>query len=75
MDATLTLTVVNSEGGVIPNYPASDIWLVTTGGNFATCGLAHPEAATDVNGQVRWESPLFAGGNSLVLIQPGSLLR
>ena len=65
VDATLTLTVVNSDGDPIANYPASDIWLVTTGGGLATCGLAHPGSATDTNGQTTWEDPLFGGGNSL----------
>ena len=66
VDATLTLTVVNSEGGAIENYPASDIWLVTTGAGLATCGMAHPGSATDVNGQTSWVDPVFGGGNSLL---------
>jgi hypothetical protein len=65
VDATLTLTVVNSEGDPIADYPASDIWLVTTAGGLATCGLAHPGAATDANGQTQWVDPLFGGGSSL----------
>jgi hypothetical protein len=65
VDATLTLTVVNSEGDPIANYPASDIWLVTTGGGLVTCSLAHPGSATDANGQTQWIDTLFAGGNSL----------
>ncbi|MEZ4386742.1 MAG: hypothetical protein R3D98_04060 [Candidatus Krumholzibacteriia bacterium] len=63
-DATLTLTVVNSLGDPIANYPAEDIWLVSTGGGLVTCGQAHPDGATDANGQTSWVQSLFAGSNS-----------
>ena len=73
VDATLTLTVVNSEGDPIPDYPAADIWLVSTGGSggedrLVICGLANPGAATDANGQTQWVAPLFGGGSSLELV-------
>ena len=64
-NATLTLTVVNSEGGAIENYPAADIWLVSTAAGLVTCSPANPGANTDVNGQTSWVDPLNAGGNSL----------
>ena len=64
-NATLTLTVVNSEGGPIADYPAADLWLVTTGGGLVTCSPANPGANTDAGGQATWVDPLFAGGNSL----------
>ena len=64
IDATLTLTVVNSLGDPIANYPAEDMWLVSTGGGFAPCGMAHPDGPTDVNGQTAWVASPFAGGNS-----------
>jgi hypothetical protein len=65
VDATLTLTVVNADGDPIPNYPASDIWLVTTADGLATCGMAHPGAATDANGQTQWIDTIAGGGSSL----------
>ncbi len=65
VDATLTLTVVNSEGDPIANYPASDIWLVSSGGGLVTCGLAMPGAATDANGQTSWVAGIAGGSNSL----------
>ena len=65
VDATLTLTVVNSEGNAIANYPAADIWLVSSGAGLVTCAMANPAAATDANGQTSWTAPLNAGGNSL----------
>lgn len=65
VDATLTLTVNNNVGNPIENYPAEDIWLVTTGGGFVPCDFAHPDAATDAAGQTQWVQSPFAGGNSL----------
>jgi hypothetical protein len=65
VDATLTLTVVNSEGNPIAGYPAADMWLVTTAGGLVTCGLANPGDATDANGQTSWVNTLAGGGNSL----------
>jgi hypothetical protein len=64
VDATLTLTVVNSLGDPIANYPAEDIWLVSADGGLAVCDLAHPDGPTDANGQTSWVQSLFAGGNS-----------
>ena len=65
VNATLTLTVVNSEGGPIENYPAADMWLVTTGGGLVTCSPANPGANTNASGQAMWVDALEAGGNSL----------
>ena len=65
VDATLTLTVVNSLGDPIYNYPGEDIWLETPSVDFVTCGLANPDSNTDATGQTRWADPLFGGGNSL----------
>jgi len=65
VDATLTLTVVNSLGDAIVGYPAEDIWLVSSGGGLVLCGLAHPDGPTDANGQTSWVQSLFAGGSSL----------
>lgn len=64
VDATLTLTVVNSLGDPIANYPAEDIWLVSTGGGLVACGLISPDGATDANGQTSWVQSPFAGGSS-----------
>lgn len=65
VDATLTLTVVNSLGDPIANYPAEDIWLITSGGGLVTCGDANPDGPTDANGQTSWVQSPFAGGSSL----------
>ncbi len=65
VDATLTLTVINSVGDPIANYPASDIYLVSSGISLVTCGLARPGSATDTNGQTTWTAALAAGSNSL----------
>ncbi|HPD72524.1 MAG TPA: hypothetical protein PLL30_12175 [Candidatus Krumholzibacteria bacterium] len=65
VDATLTLTVVNSDGNAIADYPAEDMWLVSTAGGLVTCGNAVADAATDVNGMTVWQQPLNGGGHSL----------
>ena len=64
VDATLTLTVVNSLGDPIANYPAEDMWLISTGGGFVPCDMANPDGATDVNGQTSWVQSPLAGGSS-----------
>ncbi len=65
VDATLTLTVVNSDANPIEGYPAEDIWLVTTGGGLVSCADVNPGAATDANGQTQWVDAIAGGGNSL----------
>ena len=65
VNATLTLTVVNSEGNPINEYPAADIWLVSTGGGLVTCSNANPGGNTNTSGQTSWVLALLAGGNSL----------
>lgn len=65
VDATLTLTVVNNLGDPINNYPAADMWIVTTAGGLISCDLATPDGNTDPNGQTHWIQPLFGGGHSL----------
>ena len=65
VNATLTLTVINSEGNPIFDYPVTDMWLVTTSGGLVTCSPANPGGNTDTNGQAFWINAMDAGGNSL----------
>jgi hypothetical protein len=65
VDATLTLTVVNSNGDPIEAYPAEDIWLATTAGGLVTCAEAHPMGPTDASGQTMWVDPIAGGGSSV----------
>jgi hypothetical protein len=65
VNGTITLTLVDALGVPIPFYPFEDLWLETSGGNFAHCpnGTA-ANASTDIAGVTTWSNPLFAGGNS-----------
>jgi hypothetical protein len=65
VDATLTVTIVNSLGDPLADIPAEDMWLVSTGGSLVTCGMAYPDGATDGNGQAQWVQPLLGGGGSV----------
>jgi hypothetical protein len=67
VDATLTLTVVNSSGNPIAGYPAEDIYITSTNAGTAlvVCADLQPDGATDANGQTQWVNPVAAGGNTL----------
>jgi len=65
VDATLTLTVVNAMGDPIANYPADDMWIVSTGGGLVACDVITADGLTDVNGQAVWVQSPNAGGSSL----------
>jgi hypothetical protein len=63
VDATITLTVVDPNGDLVPNYPAVDMWLETEEGGLAYCSNGTvADQATDANGQTFWVEPLEAGG-------------
>jgi len=66
VDATITVTIRDSQGRPIPNYPAEDIWLESSGRGMAFClGGTHADRCTDDLGQTTFSRPLFAGGNSI----------
>ncbi|MBD3220168.1 hypothetical protein GF314_02920 [bacterium] len=65
VDATITLTLVDTQGLPIFLYPFEDLWLDTTGGNFAYCeGGTVADQSTDEDGITTWTNPLNAGGSS-----------
>lgn len=65
LDASITLTLVDTDGEPIVQYPREDLWLETSGGGLVPClGGTIADADTDINGQTVWHDPLFAGGCS-----------
>jgi hypothetical protein len=67
-DATITLTLNDGLGVAIANFPFEDMWIESVDGGMVACGgNATADLNTDVNGQTRWNAPLFAGGQSEAL--------
>jgi hypothetical protein len=65
VDATITLTLIDTEGLEIFLYPFEDLWLESSGGGLAFCsGGTVADASTDELGQTTWTNPLAAGGYS-----------
>ena len=69
--AVITLWVISDTGVPIADYPASDIWLVTSCDQASFCGLTHPDASTDENGMTTFSGPFTAGGH----MPPGCLIQ
>lgn len=66
VDATITLTLIDTNGDPIFLYPFEDLWLETSGGGLNYCpGGTVADASTDVNGQTTWTNPVLGGGYSL----------
>ncbi len=71
VDATITLTLVNSSGDPIFDYPAEDMWLITSapGADFGTLVFCTDgtvaDSNTDVLGQTLWLEALRAGGYTI----------
>jgi len=79
VDATISFWLVGYYGDPIPNYPAEDLWLVTTGGGLAfPVGGTIADGPTDSSGYTHWQEPLLAGGcsrdESVVVMVDGSPL-
>jgi len=65
VDATITLTLVDSDSNPIFGYPFEDLWLGTSGGGLVACpGGSAADGSTDEIGQTEWQDSLRAGGNS-----------
>jgi hypothetical protein len=66
VDATITLTLVDTAGDPIFGYPFEDLWLETSADGLAFCeGGTAADVSTDINGQTTWTNPLAAGGNTI----------
>jgi hypothetical protein len=66
VDATISLTLIDTEGNPIFQYPFEDLWLATSGGSLNFCdGGTAADASTDINGQTTWSNPLAAGGSTM----------
>lgn len=66
VDATITLTLVDSGGDPIVNYPREDLWLESGNGGLLPCSDGTvADVNTDANGQTYWTAPLRAGGHSV----------
>jgi len=64
-DATITLTLLDTNGDAIYLYPFEDLWLQTSGGGLVYCaGGTVADGSTDINGQTTWTIPLRAGGHT-----------
>jgi hypothetical protein len=65
VDATINVTLIDTEGDFIFLYPAEDLWLETSGGGLVACdGGTTADGATDINGETQFQNALAAGGNS-----------
>jgi hypothetical protein len=65
-DATITLTLVNYLSDPLPNYPAEDLWLETSGGGLVACTDGTiADGPTDAFGHTQWQQPMAAGGCSI----------
>ena len=63
VDATITLTVLDSYDNPIANFPYEDIWLESADGGMVPCpGGTVADSNTDLLGQTVWMYPLQAGG-------------
>ena len=64
VDGTIHVELLNLYADPMVNYPAEDIWLTSTGGNFA---FVEPgtiaDHATDMAGHTEFVEPLAAGGH------------
>ncbi|MBU8871407.1 MAG: hypothetical protein KOO60_11135 [Gemmatimonadales bacterium] len=61
LDATVIITFRDSEGFPVLNMPAEDIWMESECGSLCF-GNISSEQGTDINGQLFFQNPLFAGG-------------
>ena len=81
VDATITLTLLDSAGLPIFLYPFEDLWLETSAGGLAFCaGGTTADMSTDENGETIWLQPLFAGGctegeSTLVMVSGAPLMQ
>lgn len=65
VDATITLTLIDTAGDPIFAYPFEDMWLETTGGGLVYCdGGTRADGVTDVDGITTFSNPLAAGGST-----------
>lgn len=65
VDATITLTVIDTFGNPIFQYPFEDMWLQTDDDGLILCnGGSTADFSTNVNGQTTFSGTLFAGGGS-----------
>jgi len=65
VDATISVTLIDTNGDFLFLYPVEDLWLETSGGGLVACeGGATADAATDINGETQFQNPMNAGGNS-----------
>jgi hypothetical protein len=61
-DATITLTLVDSNGDGIYLYPACDMWLESSLGGLALCeGGSCADGGTDYDGVTTFSNPVFGG--------------
>ncbi|MHB8077980.1 MAG: hypothetical protein ACYDIE_01820 [Candidatus Krumholzibacteriia bacterium] len=65
VDATITLTLLTSNGDPCVGAPAEDLWLETTRAGLSHCaGGTTADAPTDVLGRTTWSRALRAGRSS-----------
>lgn len=70
-DATITLTVRDYNGVVIPFYPAEDLWLqwIDDSALFVCAAGTIADSDTDIDGVTTWVAALRLGGYSEALVQ------
>jgi len=65
VDATITLTLVDSSGDPIFLYPFDDMWLESSDDGLVYCSRGTAaDGSTDIDGQTTWATALQAGGHT-----------
>lgn len=65
VDATLTVTLIDSNGDPVFLYPFEDLWVETSGGGLAFCaGGTAADQSTDEFGVTTFSDPIAGGGSS-----------
>lgn len=65
VDATITLTLLDSGDNPVFAYPFEDMWLQTSAGGMVACANGTlADGSTDINGQATFTGPFYAGGHS-----------
>ena len=83
VDATITLTLIDTQGDPIFLFPFEDLWLESSNGSLSYCaGGTAADQSTDANGETTWSNPvaggvnndLFTGTETVVVMVAGSPL-
>jgi hypothetical protein len=78
VNATITATIVDTNGDPVFLYPATDMWLESNVKGFPYCaGGTNADQDTDINGDTTFTNAMFAGGSGsgAIVIVNGSVIN